>query len=102
MSRNLTIEDVKERYEATIMRLKDVTGVGIGLKNRRRCIVVYVKKMSPKLAESIPKKIEGFEVRIEETGELKALNLWRAEAIRVTDVQREDFEKGFSSESIPW
>jgi len=74
MPRDSTIEDVKERYEAQIMHLKDVIGVGIGLRNRRRCIVVYVKRMSSELADSIPKKIEGFQVCIEETGELKAWN----------------------------
>lgn len=48
--------------------------MGIGEKDRKPSLVVYMKKMSPKLVQRIPKIIEGFEVRIEESGEFIALN----------------------------
>ena len=68
-----TIEDVKMRNEARLMGVKDVVGVGIGEKNRKPCLVVYVAKMSPELVEEIPKLIEGYLVYIEESGEFVAL-----------------------------
>ncbi len=74
MPRKTEIVDVKERHETQLMGLEGVVGVGIGGKKRKPNIVVYVKKMSPKLVQTIPKEIEGFEVRIEESGEFVAFN----------------------------
>jgi hypothetical protein len=68
------IEDVKERHEGELMGLEDVVGVAIGERKGKPCILVFVKRISPKMMEAIPKEIEGFEVCIEETGEFKALS----------------------------
>lgn len=68
------IVDVKERHETQLMGLEGVVGVGIGGKERKPNLVVYVMKMSPKLVQTIPKEIEGFEVHIEESGEFVAFN----------------------------
>jgi hypothetical protein len=74
-TRKAKIEQVKEKHESELMGLQDVVGVAIGGRGKKPCIMVYVKRISPKLVKAIPKKLEGFEVRIEETGEFKALTL---------------------------
>lgn len=68
------IVDVKERHEGELMGLEDVVGVAIGKRNGKPCILVFVKRISPKMMAAIPKEIEGFEVYTEETGEFKALS----------------------------
>lgn len=67
------IEEVKEKHESELMRLEGVVGVAIGENKKAPCIMVYLKKKSPKVLESIPKEIDGFEVCTEETGEFNAL-----------------------------
>jgi hypothetical protein len=74
-TRKAKIEQVKEKHESELMGLQDVVGVAIGGGGKKPCIMVYVKRMSPELVKAIPQKLEGFEVRIEETGEFKALTL---------------------------
>ena len=72
VKRRAKIEDVKDRHEAQLMGLKGVVGVGIGEKDKKPHIAVYVEKASQELANAIPKEIEGFKVRIEETGRFVA------------------------------
>lgn len=73
-TRKAKIEDVKEKHEVELMGLEDVVGVAIGERRGKPCILVFVKRISPKMIEAIPQKIEGFEVCIEETGEFKSLS----------------------------
>ena len=67
---NMTIESVVRKYEAHLMRLPNVTGVGIGEKNRKAVIIVFVKKKVCEAAlqpsEIIPKTLEGYEIDVEE------------------------------------
>ena len=65
----MSIESVMRKYEEQLMRLPNVTGVGIGEKKGKEVIVVFVKK---KVSESelqpgeiIPKILEGYETGVE-------------------------------------
>ena len=59
----------KERYEATLMNIEGVTGVGVSSK--RNVIIVYVVDKSE--IRSIPEKIGGFPVEAIIAGPVRAL-----------------------------
>jgi hypothetical protein len=69
------IESVRNKYEAEIMAIPGVTGIGIGEGNHlsSRVIKVYVDGKSSDLEKRIPKELEGYPVKTEVTGEFKAL-----------------------------
>ena len=69
------IESVRSKYEAEIMAIPGVTGIGIGEGDRpsSRVIKVYVERKNSDLEKRIPKQLEGYPVKTEATGEFKAL-----------------------------
>jgi len=68
-----TIEQVLKEHARELMSIPDVVGVGQGLCERNPCIKVFVIKRTPELEQKIPKKVNGYQVVLEETGEIKAL-----------------------------
>jgi len=67
------IESVFEKYKGRLMAIQGVVGVGIGKYQGKPCIKVYIAKKTDKLLEQIPSDLEGYKVRTEETGEIRAL-----------------------------
>ena len=72
----MSIKDVKMKHEEKLMRLPNVTGVGIGEKGGKEVIKVFV---THKVAESslqpdeiIPKSLDGHEVDVEDIGTVTA------------------------------
>jgi hypothetical protein len=69
-----TIDDVIKQYADSLMAIPGVVGVYHGLnENGTDCLKVMVKKKSSELEGRIPKKLEGFDVVIDETGEIKPM-----------------------------
>lgn len=68
-----TIEEVLKEHTNKLMSIPGVVGTAQGLCDNKPCIKVYVVKRSLELEQKIPKKIEGFVVGVEETGEFHAL-----------------------------
>lgn len=68
----LSIEDVKVRYESSLMNTPGVVGVGIGECGSKPCIKVFLEKETPE-SKNIPKQLEGFKVDAEVTGPFRAL-----------------------------
>lgn len=72
----MSIEAVKENNEERLMRLPNVTGVGIGEKGGKAVIKVLVTHKIPESAlrpeEIVPKTIEGYETDVEEVGTITA------------------------------
>ena len=72
----MTIEAAKTKYEEQLMRLPNVTGVGIGEKEGKAVIVVFVTRKVPASAlqpqEVIPKRLEGYETDVQEIGYVTA------------------------------
>jgi hypothetical protein len=54
------------------MSIPGVVGVGQGLCDNNPCIKVYIIKRTPELDKRIPALLEGYEVSIEITGEIRA------------------------------
>ena len=67
-----TIEDVLKEHANNIMAISGVVGTGQGLCDGEPCIKVFVIKKTQELEEKIPGKIEGYKVKIEETGKVRA------------------------------
>lgn len=75
------IEAVKRRHEEGLMRLPNVSGVGIGEKEGRKVIKVFVThkfaKSDLKPEEIVPRILDGYETDVEEIGVVSAQNLER-------------------------
>jgi hypothetical protein len=58
------------KYEEQLMRLPNVTGVGIGEKKGKEVIIIFVKEKVSESAlqpsEIIPKTLEAYETDVEE------------------------------------
>ena len=68
-----TIEDVLKEHTNDLMAISGVVGAGQGLCNGETCIKVFVIKETDELSKKIPHNLEGYPVKIEETGEIRAL-----------------------------
>ena len=72
----MSIEAVKEKNEERLMRLPNVTGVGIGEKTGKVVIMVFVTHKVSESAlrpqEIVPKTLEGYETDVEESGVVTA------------------------------
>jgi len=55
------------------MKTPGVVGVGIGRKDGKDCIRVYVKDDSPRTLAALPQNLEDVEVEIVVSGPFKAL-----------------------------
>jgi len=69
-----TIEAVLKEHTDSLMSLAGVVGTAQGLCAGKPCIKVYVVKKTPDLMKQIPSTLEGYEVTIQETGEIRALD----------------------------
>ena len=68
-----TIKEVLKEHTEELMSIPGVVGIGQGLCNGKPCIKVLVIEKTSELEQKIPDNIEGYQVMIEETGEIKAL-----------------------------
>lgn len=70
------IESVRQRIEGQVLQLPNVTGVGIGEKDGKPVIKVFVTQKLPESAlrpeEIVPKQLEGQQIDVEEIGVLNA------------------------------
>ena len=72
-SRN--VNQVKEDHANELMSIPGVVGVYVGaLDDGSPCIGVMVAGKTPELERRIPQTLEGYPVRLEETGEIKPLD----------------------------
>jgi hypothetical protein len=65
----MDIQSVFRKHEASLMKLPDVTGVGIGEEAGKEVIIVFVKEKAAESAKGpqsrIPKNLEGYEVKVQ-------------------------------------
>jgi hypothetical protein len=64
-------EDVQRDHEATWMALPHVIGVGLGEHDGKPALVIFASATHASHTE-IPQVVEGYAVRIEVVGEVKA------------------------------
>lgn len=68
----MKIEEVLKKYTVNLMTISGVVGTGQGLFDGKSCIKVFVVKKTPELKDKIPEKLEGYSVKIKETGVIRA------------------------------
>lgn len=83
MATEAEIQEVKGRYQASLLKKPNVVGLGIGYKERgggktdQLSLVVLVKSKVPpsqlQPEDAIPSEIEGIPTDVREVGELLAL-----------------------------
>ena len=70
------IESIKAKYEDRLMQLPNVTAVGLGEKDGKQVIKVYVTRKLPEFAlrakDIVPRALEGYETDVEEIGAVHA------------------------------
>ena len=75
----MNTDAVRRKHEDELMRLPNVTGVGIGEKAGRTVIKVFVTHKVPESdllpQEVVPKTLEGHETDVEEIGVVTAQSL---------------------------
>ncbi|OGS62736.1 MAG: hypothetical protein A3K59_01265 [Euryarchaeota archaeon RBG_19FT_COMBO_69_17] len=67
-----SVEEVKRRHEVRLMKTPGVVGVGVGRRDGRDCIRVYVDEESPRLFAALPKTLEDVPVEIVVSGAFRA------------------------------
>lgn len=68
-----SIQDVKARHEADLMATPGVVSVGIGLDdNGNHVIVVGIEQDRTEIRSQVPRAVDGYPVRIEVVGKIKA------------------------------
>ena len=68
------INAVKEAHTDSLMKIPGVVGVYVGeLDDGTPCIGVMVKKLTPAIEEQIPRQLDGYPVRVEETGDIRPM-----------------------------
>lgn len=66
----MSIEDVLRRHEDFLMALPNVQAVGLGKKDGKDVITVFVQ--TKVLGQDIPSSLEGYEIDIQEIGTVTA------------------------------
>ena len=67
------IDEVKRRHESRLMKMRGVVGVGIGQKDGKDCIRIYVEKDHPKILAELPRSLDEIPVEVVVAGSFKAL-----------------------------
>lgn len=69
---DVSIESVKRKYEVQLMRLPNVTSIGIGDREGSEVLKVFVTQKVPeselKPEEIVPKVLDGYDTDVEEIG----------------------------------
>jgi hypothetical protein len=70
------IEEVLKQNTGPLMAIPGVVGTGQGLCEGKPCIKIFVIKTTEEINRKIPQEIEGYKVKIEETGTVRAYPEW--------------------------
>ena len=68
-----TIESVFAERSDQLLEIPGVVGAAIGKYKNQPCIKLYVNQKTSELLKQIPATLEGYKVRLQETGELRPL-----------------------------
>ena len=67
------IEEVLKAHTDSLMAIPGVVGTAQSLCGGKDCIQIYVVEMTPELEKRLPRRLEGYPVEVQVTGEFKAL-----------------------------
>jgi hypothetical protein len=66
----ISLDEAKRKLASKVMSLPDVVGVAVG---GNEALYILLKRSYPSILSILPKIFEGYEVRFQVVGELKAL-----------------------------
>jgi hypothetical protein len=67
------VEKVISEHEKEIMSMDNVTGIYHGKRDDGKSFIgIGVEKVTPDIKKSVPNKLDGYDVQIEETGDITA------------------------------
>lgn len=69
----MDIDGAVEMHQDRLMAIPGVTGIGIGENAGRPVIVVMVATLTPEVRAQVPSQLEGFEVQLETSGDIRPL-----------------------------
>ena len=69
-----SVTEVFEANQVSLMLLPGVVAVGIGEHDGRPCIRVMVEKATQAVKTGIPDQLDGYQVIVDETGPINALD----------------------------
>jgi len=71
---NVKIREVLKRHTDELMAVPGVVGVAEGESKGKPCIRVFVVDRNSELLKHLPENLKGYLLKIEESGEFRALN----------------------------
>lgn len=71
---NVNIKEVLKRYTDKLMAVPGVVAVAEGKSQGKPCIRIFVIDSNSESLKLLPDKLEGYPVKIEESGEFRALD----------------------------
>jgi len=71
---NVKIREVLKRHTDELMAVPGVVGVAEGESKGKPCIRVFVVDRNSELLKHLPENLEGYLLKIEESGDFRALN----------------------------
>ena len=71
---DVKIREVLKRHTDELMAVPGVVGVAEGESQGRPCIRVFVVDRNSELLKHLPENLKGYLLKIEESGEFRALN----------------------------
>ena len=70
---SLTINEVKRKYESSIMKIEGVVSVGIGSgRDNKPAIIIGLREKNKDTLDLLPSELEGYQVEIRILGSIKA------------------------------
>ena len=74
MANSDSISQVKRRHSADILKIPGVSGIGVeGDENGNDVLAIYVGANTPEITEQLPTVIEGYPVKVVNTGTFRSL-----------------------------
>ena len=69
---NMNAEQVLEHHKEQLMSIPGVEGVGVGGSEAHPEIIIMVRQHRTEMANTLPKQLNGYPVRVEASGEITA------------------------------
>ena len=70
---SLTIDEVKNKYQSSLMQIEGVVSVGIGHgRNNKPAIIIGLREKNKDTIDRLPSELEGYQVEIKILGTIRA------------------------------
>ena len=67
-----SIQEIKSKHEAELMKMPGVVSVGIGLEKAEKVIIIGVENEKVANSIALPRELDGYSVEVKITGKIRA------------------------------